>query len=138
VEVGIDLNVYPAKVEVEIKNIVWKDFSGVEKPPLVIVNKNFYEDDQSLGTSNAIGLLRNESSFDFNEIKIIVVVKNNYGKIVALNSTKINTVQSGESREFKVLWPNKIYQVGDMEIQAETNIFKSDAFVKRYFPAQSF
>ncbi len=138
VEVGIDLNVYPAKVELEIKNIVWKDFSGVEKPPLVIVNKNFYEVDQSLGTSNAIGLLRNESSFDFNEIKILVVVKNNYGKIVALNSTKINTVQSGESREFKVLWPNKIYQVGDMEIQAETNIFKSDAFVKRYFPAQSF
>ena len=138
IEIGIDSSAYPAKVELEIKNIVWKDFVGVEKPQLILVNKNFYELDQNLGTSDAIGLLRNESPFDFNEIKIQAIVKDNSGNIIALNSTKINTVQSGESREFKVIWPKRIYQVGDMEIQAETNIFKSDAFVKRYFPGQSF
>ncbi len=138
IELGIISDVYPAKVEFEIKNIVWNDFADVQKPQLVIINKNFNEVSSNSGSSDAIGLLRNESPFDFNEINIQVVVKNENGKVAGLNSTKINTVQSGESREFKVLWPNKIYSVGNMEVQAEANVFKSDAFVKRYFPGQMF
>jgi len=138
VEIGVDSSTYPAKVDFEIKNIVWKDFSGVQKPQLAIVNKNFNETDQTFDSSDAVGLLRNESPFDFNEIKIQVIIKNKNGKIIALNSTKINTVQSGENREFKVIWPNKITEVGNMEVQTETNIFKNDAFVKQYFSGQSF
>ncbi len=138
VELGIESDTYPANVELEIKNIVWKDFSGVQKPQLAIVNKNFNETNQDSGLSDAIGVLRNESPFDFNEIKIQVIVKNRNGEITALNSTKINTVQSGESREFKVFWPGKVSEVGNMEMQTETNIFKNDAFVKRYFPGQVF
>jgi hypothetical protein len=138
VELGVDLSARPAKIELEIKNIAWKDFSGVQKPQLSIVNKSFNETDQDSGLSDAIGILRNESPFDFNEIKVQAIIKDKDEKIIALNSTKINTVQSGENREFKFLWTNKIVGAGNMEIQVETNIFKNDAFVSRYFPGQSF
>lgn len=138
IELGIKTSSYPVKADLEIKNISWKDFSGVQKPQLAIVNRNFNETDQELGISSAIGVLRNESPFDFNEIKVQAIIKDSFGKIIALNSTKMNTVRSGEKREFKFLWANIIAGAGNMEVQAETNIFRNDAFVRQYFPGQVF
>lgn len=139
IEIGMESGIIPEKVSLEIKNISWKDFSGAEKPQFAIVNKNYNGSDPELDVSNATGLLKNESPFDFNEIAIKVILKDENGNVIAVNATKINTVQAGENREFKVLWPNKLSRsVSNMVVQAEANVFGSEAFIKAYFPGQSF
>ena len=58
---------------------------------------------------------------------------------MALNSTEMSTVQAGESRDFRVTWPQKFPgNVANMEVQAETNVFSSDAYVKQNFQPQKF
>ncbi|MEK7574853.1 MAG: hypothetical protein AAB511_01340 [Patescibacteria group bacterium] len=129
----------PASVELEVKDPNWIEFVGYEKPQLKIVNKNYTEISSGVGFGEAIGLLKNESPFDFSLIKIEIILKNAENNIVALNSTEIRTVKSGENREFRALWPNKFSgTVGNMEVQAEVNVFDSDSFAKRYFRTQKF
>jgi len=129
----------PASAQLEIKENDWLEFADYEKPQLKIINKNYNEISSGVGFSEAVGLLRNESPFDFTAIKIGVILKDENGKIIALNSTEINDVRSGENREFRFFWPNKFFgSVRNMEVQPEVNIFDSESFAKRYIDSQKF
>jgi len=139
IENNIESKTAPESVEAEIKNPVWVEFADYEKPQLKIINKNYNEINSGVGFGEAVGVLRNDSPFDFSAIKIKVILKDFDGKIVALNSTQINTVKSGENREFRAFWPVKFPgTVGNMEVQAEVNVFDSDSFAKKYFKTQKF
>lgn len=139
VENNIESKTSPESVELEIKNPAWVEFADYEKPQLKIINKNYNEISSGVGFGEAVGVLRNDSPFDFSTIKIKIILKNFSGEIVALNSTQINTVKSGENREFRALWLSKFPgTVGNMEVQAEVNVFDSDSFAKKYFKAQRF
>jgi len=138
-ENNVESAVVPASVELEVRDPSWIEFVGYEKPQLKIVNKNYTKISSGVGFGEAIGLLKNESPFDFSLIKIQVVLKDAENKVLALNSTEIRTVKSGENREFRALWLNNFSgTVGNMEVQAEVNVFDSDSFAKRYFRAQKF
>lgn len=131
--------VAPGEIELAIGEVRWEEFVNYEKPQLKIINRNYQEINSGIGFSEAYGLLKNESPFDFSSIKINIILKDSAGKIVALNSTILNTVKTGESRDFKVVWPSKFSgEVGNLEFQPEVNVFSSEAFAKRYFRSQKF
>ncbi|OGI16948.1 MAG: hypothetical protein A2Z52_01815 [Candidatus Moranbacteria bacterium RBG_19FT_COMBO_42_6] len=139
VENNVESVSVPASAQLEIKGNDWLEFKDYEKPQLKIINKNYNEISSGVGFSEAVGLLRNESPFDFSAIKIGVILKDENGKIIALNSTQINDVRSGENREFRVFWPNKFFgSVRNMEVQPEVNIFDSESFAERYIDSQKF
>ena len=129
----------PGEITLTISEVEWEEFINYEKPQLKIINRNYQETNSGVGFSEASGLLKNESPFDFSTIKVNMLLKNSAGKIVALNSTILNTVKTGESRDFKAIWPNKFPgEVGDMEFQTEVNVFSSESFARRYFRGQKF
>lgn len=133
VENNVEAASVPAAVELEIKNTQWIKFEGYEKPQLKIVNKNYQVIDSGVGSSEATGILRNETPFEFSVINLKVILKNSEQKIIALNSTVINSVRSSESREFRAFWPNRFSgEVADMEVQTDVNIFDSESFAKKY------
>lgn len=140
VENNIDSAHAAASFNFEISNPEWAEFNDYyEKPNIQIVNKNYNKISGGAGFSEAVGLLKNESTFDFEIIKIQVILKDNDGNIVALNSTQMKTVKSGEERDFKVFWPNSFSgTVGNMETQAEVNVFDSDTFLKRFYKTEKF
>jgi hypothetical protein len=139
VAVNISSEVVPAEITLTLSDIKWEEFVNYEKPQLKIINRNYQETNSGTNFSEAFGLLKNESPFDFSAIKIEVILKDAAGKIIALNSTVLNTVRTGENRDFKVIWPSKFSgEVGDMEIQTEVNVFDSESFAKRYFRSQKF
>lgn len=117
-------------VELEILNIEWVESANInEKPQLKIVNKNYSEIASGVIFSEASGLLKNESPLDFDSIAVLVVLKNAEEKVVAMNSTKMNTVRSGESREFRAPWPNRFPgEVIAMDVQADVNVFNPESF----------
>lgn len=132
VENNLNSESSPAGIEFRIIKIEWAEFNNYyEKPNLSIVNKSYSQISSGVGFSEAYGLLKNESPYDFNIIKIQVMLKNSSGKIVALNSTEMRTIKSGEERDFKALWFNRFPgEVAGVETQPEINIFEVEAFVK--------
>ena len=140
IENNIAMQGLPDKVELKISNTRWDEANeNYEKPQLRVVNKQYDEITNGVGFGEATGLLKNESSMDFNTISVKIILKDDQGKIIALNSTEMNTVLAGENRDFRVFWPNRFTgNVSNMEVQAETNVFSSEAFVKKYFKEQKF
>jgi len=129
----------PGEIILTVKDVKWEEFMNYEKPQLKIINRNYQETNSGVGFSEAFGLLKNESPFDFSTIKVNIILKDSAGKIVALNSTVLNTVKTGESRDFKAIWLSRFSgEVGDMELQTEVNVFNSESFAKRYFRSQKF
>jgi len=130
----------PSKMDFRIKSVDWVEFNSYyEKPQLKMINRTYNEIQSGVSFAEAKGLLKNESPYDFNEIKISVVLRDENGKVVALNSTEMKTVKSGEEREFKVSWPNRFSgNVSNIEMQAEVNILDLESFFKRSFPTKKF
>lgn len=124
-ETDVKSSAYPANVNFEIKGTLWAEFGKYqERPQLKVVNKKYTEINSPALFSEASGLLKNESPFEFKSIRIQVILKDESGKIIALNSTRINTVKSGENREFKTPWIRKFAgQVSNVEVQPEVNVF---------------
>ncbi|OGI31155.1 MAG: hypothetical protein A2271_04940 [Candidatus Moranbacteria bacterium RIFOXYA12_FULL_35_19] len=135
VENNLDSPVNPASSEFKIVSSEWVKFEDYyERPDIQIINKNYSEISGGVGFASAQGLLRNRSPYDFESIKIQVILKDSTGNILALNSTEMKTIKSGEDRDFKVLWPSNFPgAVSAMEAQAEVNIFNSDSFLKRFY-----
>ncbi len=140
VENNIKLDKAPAKIEFSISDSRWVETAGFyEKPDLKVVNKTCNEISSGVGFFEAKGLLKNESPFDFALIKMKIILKNESGKIIALNGTDMRTVNSGENRDFRVFWPGRFSgEVANMETQVEVNVFDSDSFAKKYFKQEKF
>jgi len=140
IEPNLPLTGSPAKVELAISDPQWIEANEFyEKPQLTVVNKNYDQITGGVGFAEATGLLKNESPLDFSQIKLDIILKDDQGRVVALNSTVMNTVQAGENRDFRVTWPNRFSgNVANMEVQPEANIFASDAFVKKSFKQAQF
>lgn len=125
IETDVKSLAYPADVKFEIKDILWTEFKQYqERPQLKVVNKKYTEVNSLALFSEASGLLKNESPFEFKSIRIQIILKDELGKIIALNSTQINTVKSGENREFNAPWTKRFAgQVSNVEVQPEVNVF---------------
>lgn len=140
----IELNASSEKefstAEFKITNPQWIEFTEeYSKPELRVTNKKYSEINSAEVFSEARGLLKNDSPYDFSSIVIKVVLKDIDGNVLGLNSTEIKTVKTSEEREFLVFWPKKFPgAVMQVEVQPEVNIFDSESFMKKYFKSQSF
>lgn len=129
----------PQTVEIELGETRWEEFSGYEEPQLNIYQKQYNVASSQPIFSEATGLLRNESTFDFGTIGINVVLRDANGTPVAFNSTVMNTVTAGEERDFRLIWPLSFPgEVQSVEMKAEANVFDSQNFLKRYLPPAEF
>lgn len=140
VENNVKIDKLPAKIEFNVSDSRWIEVADLyEKPDLKVVNKTYNEISSGSGFFEARGLLKNESPFDFALINIKIILKNASGKVIALNSTDMRTVNSGENRDFRVFWPGRFSgEVANMEAQVEVNVFNSDSFAKKYFKQEKF
>jgi hypothetical protein len=140
VENNVPLPQKPEFLKLKILSSEWVEFNSFyETPPMKIINKQYNEKNSGPVFAEAVGILKNESLFDFNLIKIEIILRDADDKILALNSTEMRTVKSGEEREFKSFWPNKFPgTVAKMEVQSEVNVFDSQTFVDRYYKPQKF
>lgn len=125
-----------------VGNPEWEQFSGYQsRPNLNIYNRRYTElgPGSGPGFSEAVGLVSNESPYDFRVLTVVVVLRDTNGKPLAANSTQMNTVASGEQRDFRLVWPEAFpgaVTAVDMTIDADA--YHSDNFVKQYLPGGRF
>ena len=137
VEVGLETAEDPALAEVAISDYAWKEFSEyVEEPQVNIFQKKYDLVSGGVGFSKLSALVRNESYYDFNVIKINVILRDGNKMPVALNSTEMRTVHSGEERDFVLIWPASFpgdVDVDKIDIEAEADVFDNQNFIKTFY-----
>lgn len=120
----------PATVDIAITGVQWGQLPGIDKPALNIYNKRFDPLAGGVG-GQAYGLLRNESIYDLNKISIVVVLRDQGGKIIGINTTEKNTIRSNEQQDFLLTWPYQLDgQVANIEMEAYSDMFDSQNFIK--------
>ncbi len=138
IETNLETSTVPAQIEVAISDLQWEEFFNYERPELNIYNRRYELISSGVGYSEAFGLLRNESPFDFNSVKINVVLRDANGQPIAFNKTEMNTINAGEQRDFRLLWPvNFPGEVQGVEMEAEADVFNSQNFIKKYTNSDS-
>lgn len=137
---NVSLSQAPASAGIVISQTDWVELQNYyEKPQLEIVNKNYAETASGTGFSELRGILKNESPFDFEVIKIRIILKDSAGTVIATNATEMRTVKSGEEREFRAAWPARFPgEVRSIEAQPDVNMFDSQSFAKRYVKPEKF
>ncbi len=121
IEVGIDNN-----------NIEWKRAINYRDPKLIIYNERYKLEVSGGDYAKIVGLLMNKSSVDYETIRINGILRDNQGKFLGASYHIINTMPAGSKREFIIHFPNSPQaKVANIEVQAETNIFNNDNYLKK-------
>ncbi|OGC56313.1 hypothetical protein A2976_00010 [candidate division WWE3 bacterium RIFCSPLOWO2_01_FULL_41_9] len=139
VATNIELAERPQSITVRVDNVVWEKFQDYEAPQLTIRNKKFDYISGGTGFGEAFGIVRNESPFDFSTITVTVILRDAQKIPLAVNTTEMRTVTSGEEREFRLRWPVSFPgDVRSVDVDAEANVFSQETFLNRYLPGGRF
>ena len=85
------------------------------------------------------GVLFNDSDFDFAKVDVVVILFDDAGLALAVGQTNTNTFLSRTERYFSVSWPSQVRgTVAAIRVQASTNLFENENFVKRYGTQEKF
>jgi hypothetical protein len=139
VETSVSLSGEPARVEMVLGEIGWEKFSDYrEKPALDVYNKRFEEISSGIGFGEAKGLVVNNSPFDFIDLGIVVVLRDGGNRVVALQKTDMQTLRSGEQRDFTLKWPDPFSgDVKRVEVQTDANVYRTSTFIRQYLPTMT-
>lgn len=122
-----------AKAEMKIKNILWEKLRDYKEPRLDISRKKYDQIPEGQpGKSRVSGIVTNLTNFDFEKVTIKVILFGKENQIVGANTTQANTLRSNEERYFETTWFWDIEDVISIKIEAETNVFLDENFIKRY------
>ncbi len=140
IETQLASEALPKKISFEIRDVQWQKLEDYkEKPTLSIRNQQYNQVSSGPFFSEAKGLLINESPYDFESVIIKVVLRDAENKPIALNSTEMRTIVSGERRDFRLVWPTAFpSEYASMEAEAEADVYHSENFTRQYLPGARF
>lgn len=120
------------KIEVDDASFSWKRFENYEEPNFVINNSRYEEKgsgDVDFGA--AMGTVINRSPIDFETVDVRVNLRNETGKLLAVNSQRMNTVGAEEFRDYIMVFPHAFPgSVEKVEVFVETNPFDSNNYIR--------
>ena len=127
-EIATDNNATPENASIAISDVKWGKLSGIGKPQLGVYSKKFGA--ASVGSSSeAEGIIRNESGYDLKKIEVVIVVRDEKGDVIGINLTQRDSVRAKEEQKFNVTWPYPLDgNVQKMEVDPQVNIFDSQNF----------
>jgi len=136
IESNLETTGTPVTASLTFQAVAWERSRGYQEAPAIgIYQKNYTELSEGFGFSQATGVFTNESSYDFRSIFVQVILRDSLGKPIAFNKTKQDTVRAGESRDFKLIWPNRFSGTVDrIDMEVDADVYHSENFVKQYFP----
>jgi len=113
------------------ESIDWRKITKLKDPNLVIYNDKYSMETSGSAYSDLTGLLVNKSTVDYELIKIKGILRNSKEELVSASYQVMNTLPSGDKREFHIIFPIKFSdKVATKEIEVETNIFDSENYLK--------
>ena len=139
IESPVNLSGLPYKVTFSIKNVDWEKLLNFENVGLEIYNKKYNElSPEQDYFSEASGIIENASNYDYEKVEIFVVLYDNKDNIINFAKTEQRTISSGDRREFKVSWKRPFKKVYKSDIEAYTNLFLDENFMRRHGTEEKF
>jgi hypothetical protein len=127
------------KVKLSFGNIEWQKLDGLQPPQLAIQQKEYFVLNEEAIYSRAKAVLANKTNFDFNKIDIDVLLLDASRKIIGLNTTEIRSLLAGQERDFAAVWFSPVAgEAAFMEIEAETNVFDPENYLKKSGDSERF
>jgi hypothetical protein len=122
-------------IEMTITDFNWQqltDFS-VGDIKLTVRRKEYTEVDNGTIFGKVEGVIFNDSEFDFDRVEVLVVLNDVSGDIVAAGTTNIRTLLSDKENFYEISWFRPFTgSVSQIEVQATTNAFENNNFLRRY------
>ncbi len=109
----------------------WEFFRNFTKPDLQISDfkLNYLEGPNEFAEVN--GKLINRSAFDLKTVEVFVLVKDANENLLAINQTTINSILTGQVRDFRIFWTHSFETGGTPSFYVTTNLFDSQNFIKQ-------
>jgi len=131
---GFELDQEPKGIKIEIdgESFDWEKFDNFEEPNFVINNSRY----EQKGAGNidfgaATGTVINRSPIDFEVVDVRVALRSETGKLLAINSQRMNTLRAEESRDYIMVFPHAFPgSVEKVEVFVETNPFDSNNYIR--------
>ncbi|MDO8558226.1 MAG: FxLYD domain-containing protein [bacterium] len=123
-----------ASVRLTMFDEVWIEVNEFASANLYVRNKEFspvFERSSPAGYK-ASGVVVNQTGFDFGQVDIVVVLKDDSGKELAIGVTEMRTLKNGDQRFFEVRWPYPLSDVSRFDVDAYTNLLANENFLVRY------
>ena len=128
-----------SRVKLVLSQPKWEKLEGFEQDLFFIKDKKYSLLDKSVGYSQVSGIVKNNSSFDFDRVNVDVIILNSQNQPIGVNKTEIRTLVAGEERYFTSQWFTEIKgDVVSEEVMAETNAFQNTNFMKRFGTPEKF
>lgn len=122
-------------VEMTITSFDWQqltDFS-VGDIKLTVRRKEYTEVNNGTIFGKVEGVVFNDSEFDFDRVEVLVVLYDVSGDVIAAGTTNIRTLLSSRENFYEVSWFRPFAgSVSRIEVQATTNAFENNNFLRRY------
>lgn len=139
IETKIESTYQIVKTELSFGQIQWQKLRDYQPPQLMIRQKEYHLLEKQPGFSQASGIVVNKSNFDFERVDIDCLLFNSVHQLLGLNTTEIWTLLAGQERHFVATWFEPIGgQAVSVEMEAETNVFDSSNYMKRYGMPEKF
>ncbi len=143
IEGNISVSESIADIELTVEKSSNEDWQKINAdyrlPNIYVLNKEFKSLTNQPGVSQASGVIKNDSAFDFDNIVVSIILFDSSGGIVGVNKTEAHTVLAGEERYFSALWFTPINgQVASLEMQADTNLLSDENFIQKYGVPEKF
>lgn len=136
---ALDVKNNPKSIKVEFGEINWTRVQDYDSVPLIVVmNKSYKSLVNRTAFGEAKGVVVNKSDFDFDKINVNISLLDSNRNIIDAATTEIRTLLSGEEREFIYSWFYPVGDVSEIEVEAETNVFRSENFMKRHGGLEEF
>lgn len=139
VETNIESDVVPKDLNISIDYVNWVKFVDYEDPDFLVQNIRYGKVNNGINYAEAFALIRNNSDFDFREVRVFVVIKDENGKPIAVNGTTMGNFQARDERDFTLSWPYRFPGIiSDIEIGVYVNVFDSQNFTQQYLPVGNY
>lgn len=128
-----------SNAEFKIIDAAWERLKEFIPQSLFLVKNQEYAFLPAGQGSRLKATLSNNSNFDFDRVDVHVILFNEENDVLAVSRTDIRTFLAKTDRFFEVKWsPRFSGSVSRMEINAYTDVFKSENFIREHGTQEKF
>jgi len=122
----------PASARLDVTFATWQKVQNYTAPTFDVATVSYEVLDEPGQFARLKGKVTNQTTFTFDNVQVVVLLRDAAGTVVGLNRSEIDTLQPGEGRDFVVTFPNEVPEIVTTSIgyQADVDVFKNTTFVQ--------
>lgn len=122
----------PASARLDVTLATWQKVQNYTEPTFDVATVSYEVLREPGQFARLKGKVTNRTTFTFDNVQVVVLLRDAAGTVVGLNRSEIDTLQPGEGRDFVVTFPNEVPEVATAGIgyQSSVDVFKNTTFVQ--------